>query len=176
MDVRCPHCKKAVEWSGPFRPFCSERCRLLDLGTWRVRPGLARMTRADRIVALDPASLAVILILREAPPEGVNRDVLAARLFGPGEHEVPLRSALGFLRRVFSEDGAVRLENAPGDCYRLVVGPPVPGRSRNADFSVLAEPAGAVEAWRARRGYPVAGWVAAFVVVAGLSVGAFYML
>jgi Tol biopolymer transport system component len=147
-----------------------------ELGTWRVRPGLARMTRADRIVALDPASLAIILILREAAPEGVNRDLLAARLFGPGEHEVPLRRALGFLRRVFSEDGAVRLENAPGDCYRLVVGPPVPGRSRSSDFSVLAEPAGAVEAWRARRGYPIAGWLAAFLVVAGLSVGAFYLL
>jgi Tol biopolymer transport system component len=147
-----------------------------ELGTWRVRPALARMTRADRIVALDPASLAIILILREAPAEGVNRDLLAARLFGPGQHEVPLRSALGFLRRVFSEDGAVRLENAPGDCYRLVIGAPVPGRARSADFSVLAAPAGAVEAWRARRGYSILGWAAAFLVVAGLSVGAFYML
>lgn len=34
--VRCPHCKKPVEWNEtfPFRPFCSERCRLIDLGMW----------------------------------------------------------------------------------------------------------------------------------------------
>lgn len=147
-----------------------------DLGTWRVRPALARMTRADRIVALDPAALAIILILREAPEEGVNRELLAVRLFGPGEHEVPLRRALGFLRRVFSEDGAVRLENAPGDCYRLAVGPAVRGRERGEDFTVLAEPAGAVEAWRARRGYRVAGLLGALLLVAGLSIGAFYML
>jgi endogenous inhibitor of DNA gyrase (YacG/DUF329 family) len=36
-DVRivCPTCKKETAWEGnPFRPFCSERCRLLDLGKW----------------------------------------------------------------------------------------------------------------------------------------------
>lgn len=35
--VNCPVCNKAVEWSeekSPFRPFCSERCRLIDLGDW----------------------------------------------------------------------------------------------------------------------------------------------
>ena len=33
--VRCPICHTEVEWEGnPFRPFCSERCRLLDLGSW----------------------------------------------------------------------------------------------------------------------------------------------
>jgi endogenous inhibitor of DNA gyrase (YacG/DUF329 family) len=33
--VRCPICRREVEWEGnPFRPFCSERCRLLDLGAW----------------------------------------------------------------------------------------------------------------------------------------------
>ncbi|MFH0799239.1 MAG: DNA gyrase inhibitor YacG [Pseudomonadota bacterium] len=32
---RCPHCKKAAAWEGnPFRPFCSERCKLIDLGDW----------------------------------------------------------------------------------------------------------------------------------------------
>ncbi len=31
----CPICKKQVEWEGnPYRPFCSERCKLIDLGTW----------------------------------------------------------------------------------------------------------------------------------------------
>jgi uncharacterized protein len=34
--VKCPHCGAAVEWdeSSPHRPFCSERCRLIDLGEW----------------------------------------------------------------------------------------------------------------------------------------------
>lgn len=34
--VKCPTCKKEVEWStaSSFRPFCSERCRLIDLGEW----------------------------------------------------------------------------------------------------------------------------------------------
>ncbi len=32
---RCPICKKETAWKdNPFRPFCSERCRLIDLGKW----------------------------------------------------------------------------------------------------------------------------------------------
>jgi len=32
---RCPICRRPVEWEGnPHRPFCSERCQLLDLGAW----------------------------------------------------------------------------------------------------------------------------------------------
>ena len=32
---KCPLCKKPVEWQGnEFRPFCSERCKLIDLGAW----------------------------------------------------------------------------------------------------------------------------------------------
>jgi endogenous inhibitor of DNA gyrase (YacG/DUF329 family) len=34
--VACPTCGKPVEWKpeNRFRPFCSERCRLIDLGAW----------------------------------------------------------------------------------------------------------------------------------------------
>jgi endogenous inhibitor of DNA gyrase (YacG/DUF329 family) len=34
--VRCPTCDRSVEWteSSPWRPFCSERCKLIDLGAW----------------------------------------------------------------------------------------------------------------------------------------------
>ncbi len=34
--VKCPTCRRRVEWSeaSPFRPFCSDRCRLIDLGAW----------------------------------------------------------------------------------------------------------------------------------------------
>jgi len=31
----CPTCHRPVQWEGnKWRPFCSERCRLLDLGEW----------------------------------------------------------------------------------------------------------------------------------------------
>lgn len=34
--VRCPSCGRAVAWhaDNPFRPFCSQRCKLIDLGEW----------------------------------------------------------------------------------------------------------------------------------------------
>jgi endogenous inhibitor of DNA gyrase (YacG/DUF329 family) len=35
MKVKCPTCKKWTEWqNNPDRPFCSERCKLIDLGAW----------------------------------------------------------------------------------------------------------------------------------------------
>jgi endogenous inhibitor of DNA gyrase (YacG/DUF329 family) len=33
--IKCPVCKKESAWKdNPFRPFCSERCRMIDLGKW----------------------------------------------------------------------------------------------------------------------------------------------
>ena len=32
--MKCPICKKEVVLGDPFMPFCSERCRLSDLGNW----------------------------------------------------------------------------------------------------------------------------------------------
>jgi uncharacterized protein len=34
--VNCPNCGKPVEWrpESRFRPFCSERCKQIDLGAW----------------------------------------------------------------------------------------------------------------------------------------------
>ena len=34
--VKCPQCGQLSEWSkdNSFRPFCSERCKLIDLGAW----------------------------------------------------------------------------------------------------------------------------------------------
>ncbi|HEX2597418.1 MAG: DNA gyrase inhibitor YacG [Acidobacteriota bacterium] len=34
IKVQCPTCKKRVKRTDPDFPFCSERCRLLDLGKW----------------------------------------------------------------------------------------------------------------------------------------------
>ena len=37
-EVRCPRCRKRIRYRRvkdvPTFPFCSERCRLLDLGNW----------------------------------------------------------------------------------------------------------------------------------------------
>ncbi len=33
--MRCPICKREATYKGnPFRPFCSERCKLIDLDNW----------------------------------------------------------------------------------------------------------------------------------------------
>lgn len=36
LTVKCPQCGSAVKWASEnrWRPFCSERCRQLDLGAW----------------------------------------------------------------------------------------------------------------------------------------------
>lgn len=35
IKVKCPTCKKAGEWfAGSYGPFCSKRCKLIDLGKW----------------------------------------------------------------------------------------------------------------------------------------------
>jgi len=35
-SVKCPVCSKSVAWveANVFRPFCSERCKTIDLGDW----------------------------------------------------------------------------------------------------------------------------------------------
>ena len=45
-QVPCPTCRQPADLKdNPFRPFCSERCRLIDLGEWfgegHVIPGQA---------------------------------------------------------------------------------------------------------------------------------------
>ncbi len=34
VKLRCPICKKSVKSTDPDFPFCSDRCRLIDLGKW----------------------------------------------------------------------------------------------------------------------------------------------
>ncbi len=35
-QIHCPKCHAVIVWSAenPYRPFCSERCKLIDLGQW----------------------------------------------------------------------------------------------------------------------------------------------
>ena len=52
--VECPTCGRPIEWSDafPYRPFCSKRCRLIDLGEWlseeRGIPGEPAQESEDR--------------------------------------------------------------------------------------------------------------------------------
>ena len=33
--IKCPTCRKETTWEdNPYRPFCSDRCRIIDLGAW----------------------------------------------------------------------------------------------------------------------------------------------
>jgi len=59
--VACPTCAKPVEWSEAqrWRPFCSERCKLVDLGSW--------LDESHRIPGNEPASLADEQDLRNQP-------------------------------------------------------------------------------------------------------------
>lgn len=36
LTVNCPTCEKKVSWTNDnqYKPFCSQRCKLIDLGAW----------------------------------------------------------------------------------------------------------------------------------------------
>ena len=34
VSLKCPICRKVVKNGDPDFPFCSERCRVIDLGKW----------------------------------------------------------------------------------------------------------------------------------------------
>ena len=46
--AHCPQCHAANLWStdNPYRPFCSERCKLIDLGQWAT--GAYRIPQVER--------------------------------------------------------------------------------------------------------------------------------
>ena len=53
QKIACPTCHKRNTWrpENAFRPFCSERCKLIDLGEW------ASETRKIPGEPVDPNSL-----------------------------------------------------------------------------------------------------------------------
>lgn len=67
VAVDCPTCGRRVEWTpaSRWRPFCSERCKLVDLGAWAsgqyTVPGEAP---SDDVPGMDDAAGS-----RSAPPE-----------------------------------------------------------------------------------------------------------
>jgi hypothetical protein len=55
----CPICKKPVQIDDPFMPFCSDRCRLIDLGNWA----------SEKYVISSPAEEAEFGAESEADPD-----------------------------------------------------------------------------------------------------------
>jgi endogenous inhibitor of DNA gyrase (YacG/DUF329 family) len=53
--VTCPTCGTAVEWrpENSFKPFCCERCRLIDLGEWAMERYRLPTAEQDRFDDLD---------------------------------------------------------------------------------------------------------------------------
>jgi endogenous inhibitor of DNA gyrase (YacG/DUF329 family) len=53
VEIRCTKCGKLSPWEGNrWRPFCSERCKMVDLGAWvtegyRIPGGSEEDTAAD---------------------------------------------------------------------------------------------------------------------------------
>jgi endogenous inhibitor of DNA gyrase (YacG/DUF329 family) len=57
-QVKCPTCGQFAAWSehNVFRPFCSERCKLIDLGAWATDSyAIAGRTEEDGDSAAEPA-------------------------------------------------------------------------------------------------------------------------
>jgi endogenous inhibitor of DNA gyrase (YacG/DUF329 family) len=54
--IKCPQCSSTAEWSdkNEFRPFCSKRCRLIDLGAWASE---SHRIKGDPISEFDEGSL-----------------------------------------------------------------------------------------------------------------------
>ncbi len=68
--IVCPRCKRTTEYDtgNLFRPFCSERCQLLDLGQWAAE----KFTIAGEEAASNPE-------VNEKSKEGSEEDELPPR-------------------------------------------------------------------------------------------------
>ena len=57
VTVRCPICDKEVAFDDPNMPFCSDRCRIIDLGNWATEKYVistpTRQNELDEIEELD---------------------------------------------------------------------------------------------------------------------------
>ncbi|HZZ72850.1 MAG TPA: DNA gyrase inhibitor YacG [Pirellulales bacterium] len=61
MQTRCPICDKPVDSAAPTAPFCSPRCRQIDLGRWLDEQYTMPVERGDE----DPD---------ESPPDGAEEE------------------------------------------------------------------------------------------------------
>jgi uncharacterized protein len=53
--VRCPQCGTAVEWTpeSRYRPFCSQRCKMIDLGAWAAEAYRVPVAEKDDDTSID---------------------------------------------------------------------------------------------------------------------------
>lgn len=67
--VKCPTCRQRGDWlSGPYGPFCSRRCKLVDLGKWLKEEHLiSEPLRPDHVANLED------LASPETPADGDGR-------------------------------------------------------------------------------------------------------
>ncbi len=80
ISIRCPICGRLIESDGsgnfPTHPFCSDRCRLIDLGRWlgeateldRDPKGKGRLQTRTKRQPPKPAALSAVIDRREAWP------------------------------------------------------------------------------------------------------------
>ncbi len=57
--VSCPTCEKPVTWQkeSTYRPFCSKRCKLIDLGEWANESNTIEGASLKEIVPFDEFDL-----------------------------------------------------------------------------------------------------------------------
>lgn len=57
-QIKCPQCRAEVQWQdNPNRPFCSERCKLIDLGQWadesyRIAVSEQELSENDKVLSI----------------------------------------------------------------------------------------------------------------------------
>jgi uncharacterized protein len=54
IRLQCPTCKQAVKSTAEDLPFCSERCRLIDLGKWASGRYVVSSPLSDSSDEIDP--------------------------------------------------------------------------------------------------------------------------
>ena len=61
LEVNCPRCKKSFEYyASEFRPFCSDQCKLIDMGGW-LNESYSIAGRDNSVYIEDPEALEALL-------------------------------------------------------------------------------------------------------------------
>ena len=59
--VKCPHCKKKFNYhESEFRPFCSDQCKMIDMGSW-LNESYSIAGRTNSVYIEDPDALKNLL-------------------------------------------------------------------------------------------------------------------
>jgi uncharacterized protein len=51
--LRCPICNRKVSFDDPNMPFCSDRCRVIDLGNWASETYRVESTQKNELESPD---------------------------------------------------------------------------------------------------------------------------